>query len=441
MGGGAPPIAGGGSAAGGLGAASIASGGGARSYPGAAPNGLGNTTVNGRGSVTDGAAANGAGLATSAATVALAEHGIRSTGPGAPPTGPVATSAGRGAVATGAAAILTGPGATSTGPGATRAGAEATSTGRGAVATLPEVTSTGRGAVATGPESTSTGRGAVATGAAAILTGRGAPPNGSLSKGHVAAAADGNPRASGKQLLRVEGLAKQIGDADILEDINFSIYEGEILGLIGPNGAGKTTLMECLAGMRPRTGGVFYLGDDIPASWEPKELLFYLPNNVLPYGDLYTIEVLTFFGRLYEVDPTRWERVILHDLSLGPVLAKRVSALSKGNMQRLLIALALMSPQPLLALDEPFDGLDLHQTSAMMGILRGLRAQSRTLLLCIHQLNDAERICDRVLLLSGGRLVGVGTLAELRVQTGLAEGSLEEIFLALTGRPLRASAD
>ncbi len=258
-------------------------------------------------------------------------------------------------------------------------------------------------------------------------------PNGvaASSNGHVKL--DEVPaRPPGQQLLRVEGLAKQIGDADILDDINFSIYEGEILGLIGPNGAGKTTLMECLAGMRPRTGGVFYVGDDIPASWEPKELLFYLPNNVLPYGDLYTIEVLTSFGRLYEVDPPRWERIILRDLSLGPVLAKRVSALSKGNMQRLLIALALMSPQPLLALDEPFDGLDLHQTQAMMGILRGLREQSRTLLLCIHQLNDAERICDRLLLLSGGRLVGMGTLEELRAQTQLAEGSLEEIFLALT---------
>jgi ABC-2 type transport system ATP-binding protein len=235
-----------------------------------------------------------------------------------------------------------------------------------------------------------------------------------------------------KELLRVEGLAKEIGGTDILQDICFSIYEGEILGLIGPNGAGKTTLMECLAGMRPRSGGAFYLDGEAPASWEPKELLFYLPNNVLPYSELFTIEVLTFFGQLHEVDHARWDQIVMRDLSLGPVLGKRVSALSKGNMQRLLIALALMSPQPLLALDEPFDGLDLHQTQAMMGTLRGLRSQSRTLLLCIHQLNDAERICDRVLLLSGGKLVGVGTLAELRQQTGLAEGSLEQIFLALT---------
>jgi ABC-2 type transport system ATP-binding protein len=233
-------------------------------------------------------------------------------------------------------------------------------------------------------------------------------------------------------LLRVAGLRKEIGDADILVDINFDIYENEILGLIGPNGAGKTTLMECLAGLRPRTAGTFYVGDESPPEWDPKGLMFYLPNNVAPYAELYTIEVLQFFRQVYEVEPRRWEHIVLHELSLQPVLQKRVSALSKGNMQRLLIALALMSPQPLLALDEPFDGLDLHQTRAMMSILRNLRAQSRTLLLCIHQLVDAERICDRVLLLSQGRIIGVGTVQELRAQTGLDQGSLEEIFLALT---------
>ena len=226
---------------------------------------------------------------------------------------------------------------------------------------------------------------------------------------------------------------------DILRDINFEIYEHEILGLIGPNGAGKTTLMECLAGLRPRTSGVFYEGDDAPPEWDPRRLMFYLPNGVAPYADFYTIEVLTLFGRLHEVEPRRWERIIVEELSLGPVLQKKVSALSKGNLQRLLIALALMSPQPLLALDEPFDGLDIHQTHAMMGILRGLRADARTLLLCIHQLSDAERMCDRLLLLAGGRMVGIGTLAELRAQAGLSDGSLEDIFLALTDDGARAA--
>ena len=244
------------------------------------------------------------------------------------------------------------------------------------------------------------------------------------------------PYTPGKTLLRVEGLAKEIGGADILQDINFEIHEHEILGLIGPNGAGKTTLMECLAGLRPRTAGVFYQGEEAPPEWDPRHLMFYLPNGVAPYAEFYTIEVLTFFGRLYEVEPRRWERIIVDELALVPVLQKKVAALSKGNLQRLLIALALMSPQPLLALDEPFDGLDIHQTHAMMGILRELRAQSRTLLLCIHQLTDAERICDRLLLLSTGRMVGMGTLDELRAQAGLGEDSnLEDIFLALTGNP------
>jgi ABC-type multidrug transport system ATPase subunit len=240
----------------------------------------------------------------------------------------------------------------------------------------------------------------------------------------------------GKVLLRVAHLSKEIGGADILTDINFEIYDNEILGLIGPNGAGKTTLMECLANLRPRTSGTFYEGDEAPADWNPSRLMFYLPNGTTPYAELYTIEVLTLFGKMFEVEPSRWERIVVDELSLVPVLQKKVSALSKGNLQRLLIALALMSPQPLLALDEPFDGLDLHQTQAMMDILRALRAQHRTLLLCIHQLNDAERICDRLLLLSTGKLVGVGTLDQLRERASLTpgQGSLEDVFLKLTGR-------
>jgi ABC-2 type transport system ATP-binding protein len=262
----------------------------------------------------------------------------------------------------------------------------------------------------------------------------GQPPAEVTTDGHV------ERFERGKTLLRVENLSKEIGGADILQDINFEIFENEILGLIGPNGAGKTTLMECLASLRPRTSGTFYEGGEAPPDWDPRRLMFYLPNGVAPYAEFYTIDVLQLFGRLYEVEPYRWERIIVEELALVPVLRKKISTLSKGNLQRLLIALALMSPQPLLALDEPFDGLDLHQTRAMMGILRGLRAQRRTLLLCIHQLTDAERICDRLLLVSNGRLVGMGTLPELRAQAGLSQGNLEDIFLKLTGRRESLSA-
>jgi ABC-type multidrug transport system ATPase subunit len=254
------------------------------------------------------------------------------------------------------------------------------------------------------------------------------------------AVTDGERAPTSPVLLRVEHLSKEIGGVDILSDITFEIYANEILGLIGPNGAGKTTLLECLANLRPRTSGTFYEGDVAPSDWNPSRFMFYLPNGMTPYSELYSIDVLSLFGRMFEVEPARWEHIIASELSLGPVLQKKVSALSKGNLQRLLIALALMSPQPLLALDEPFDGLDLHQTHAMMDILRGLRAQQRTLMLCIHQLQDAERICDRLLLLSNGKLAGAGTLDHLRERAGLAagQGSLEDVFLRLTGRAAQA---
>jgi ABC-type multidrug transport system ATPase subunit len=91
-----------------------------------------------------------------------------------------------------------------------------------------------------------------------------------------------------------------------------------------------------------------------------------------------------------------------------------------------------MTPQPLLILDEPFNALDLHQIQMAMSLLRDIRTSGRTLLLAIHQLTDAERICDRFLLLATGRLAGAGTLQELRAQANLPAGSLEEVFLALT---------
>jgi ABC-2 type transport system ATP-binding protein len=98
----------------------------------------------------------------------------------------------------------------------------------------------------------------------------------------------------------------------------------------------------------------------------------------------------------------------------------------------LLLALGLLTPQPLLMLDEPFDGLDLRQARDVMALLRRQAQRGRTLMLSIHQLTDAARVCDRLVLLSEGKVVGEGTIDELRRQAKLGDGGLEEIFLALT---------
>src|SRR5258706_427913 len=119
-------------------------------------------------------------------------------------------------------------------------------------------------------------------------------------------------------------------------------------------------------------------------------------------------------------------------VGLTPVLHKRVRSLSKGYGQRLMLALGLLTPHPLLLMDEPFDGFDLRQTREIVGVLRKEVVKGRTLALAIHQLMDAQRVCDRFILLAGGHVRGAGTLNDLRVRTGITDGSLEDIFLALT---------
>jgi ABC-2 type transport system ATP-binding protein len=112
----------------------------------------------------------------------------------------------------------------------------------------------------------------------------------------------------------------------------------------------------------------------------------------------------------------------------------RLGDLSKGEHRRAMLAAGLLTPQMLLMLDEPFDGLDLRQTRDVMGVLRAHAANGRTLFLSIHQLGDASRVCDRLVLLSGGRIVGEGTLDDLRAKADFRddEAGLEEVFLALT---------
>ena len=159
--------------------------------------------------------------------------------------------------------------------------------------------------------------------------------------------------------------------------------------------------------------------------------MFYLPDGVKPYQDRFTFEVLTFFGSVCRRSASDLASAIA-SLGLKPVLRKRVSALSKGYNRRLLLAIGLLTPHRVLLMDEPFDGFDLRQTRNIVAVVRKAAGAGRTFILAIHQLADAERVCDRFILLAGGQVRGIGTLHELRTQTGIPAGSLEEIFLALT---------
>lgn len=233
------------------------------------------------------------------------------------------------------------------------------------------------------------------------------------------------------QLLTIEGISKSFRERRVLEDVSFSVQAGEVLGLIGPNGAGKTTLFECLAGlMAANAGSVKYQAQPL-APGARKEALFYLPDGISPWAQQSVKWVLGFFEKLYPRSNVRLPELI-EPLRLEAVMRSSIGSLSKGERKRVLLALGLLTPHPLLMLDEPFDGLDLRQTRDVMTLLRAHAARGRTLMLSIHQLVDAGRVCDRLVLLSAGRVVGEGSLSELRQQARLDEGGVEEIFLALT---------
>ena len=231
------------------------------------------------------------------------------------------------------------------------------------------------------------------------------------------------------ELVKVEGVTKRFRDRRVLDDVSFSVRQGEVLGLIGPNGAGKTTLFECLSGLLAANDGTIRSqGRTLPPAHRQK-ILFYLPDAIRPWAEQTVKWVLRFFENLYGHGDTS---ELSEPLRLGEIMNSRIGSLSKGELKRTLLALGLLTTHPLLLLDEPFDGLDLRQTRDVMTLLKNHAATGRTLMLSIHQLVDAGRVCDRLVLLSGGRVVGEGTIDELRARANVADGGVEEIFLALT---------
>jgi ABC-type multidrug transport system ATPase subunit len=232
-------------------------------------------------------------------------------------------------------------------------------------------------------------------------------------------------------VLELDRLSLSFGGLRALSELDLQVSEREVVSVIGPNGAGKTTLMEVIAGVLAADAGhVLWRGTPLPLP-RRREFLFYLPDGVRPWEEQYVARVTEFFAAVYG-RPDNIVAETIRSLGLASVLRKRIADLSKGYGRRLLLALALLTPHPLVMMDEPFDGFDLRQTRDIMGVLREVAASGRTLVLAIHQLGDAARVCDRFVLLAEGRVRGAGTMAELRTQTGNQAAGLEDIFLALT---------
>jgi ABC-2 type transport system ATP-binding protein len=237
-------------------------------------------------------------------------------------------------------------------------------------------------------------------------------------------------------LFEVEGLSKRFGQIAALADVSFHVRAGEVLGLIGPNGAGKSTLFECLAGVLPSDSGTIRTDGRPIGTRERTSLLFYVPDGIAPWPAQPVRWALDFtIGFLGGRAALRDE--VVDQLDLQQLLHQPIGTLSKGQRKRALLGIGLLTSQPALLIDEPFDGLDLRQARDIAALFQLHAARGRTLFLSIHQISDAERFCDRFILLSSGRVRGEGTVQELAALAATrdlsrANGDLEEVFLALT---------
>jgi ABC-2 type transport system ATP-binding protein len=231
--------------------------------------------------------------------------------------------------------------------------------------------------------------------------------------------------------VTVEHLTKSYGRLTALSDVSLSIRAGEVLGLIGPNGAGKTTLFECMAGILPHETGAVSVDGRPLAARARSSYLFYTPDGIAPWPSQTVKWALDFTLGFFGGSADRRDEVIAQ-LDLVPLLSSPLGTLSKGQRKRAVLAVGMLTPHPLFLADEPFDGLDLRQSREVGAALRAHAAAGRTLFLSIHQIFDAARVCDRFVLLSGGRVRGEGTFDELSARLHPRPSNLEEAFLALT---------
>jgi gliding motility-associated transport system ATP-binding protein len=219
-------------------------------------------------------------------------------------------------------------------------------------------------------------------------------------------------------MIEVQNLTKRYPTQVAVEDVSFSVREGEIVGFLGPNGAGKTTTMRVLTGFLPPTAGTARIAghDIVTQSRRARARLGYLPESAALYPEMRVREYLAFRARLEEV-PARevHARVdeVVEACLLAEVANRKIENLSKGYRQRTALAGALIHRPPVLILDEPTVGLDPTQIIKIRQMIRTL-GRERAVLLSTHILPEVDAVCDRVLIIDRGRIVAEGTPAELR---------------------------
>ncbi|MDP7078826.1 MAG: ABC transporter ATP-binding protein [Candidatus Undinarchaeales archaeon] len=216
--------------------------------------------------------------------------------------------------------------------------------------------------------------------------------------------------------IKTTELVRTYGATNALRGVSLSVEKGEVVGLLGPNGAGKTTLIKILTGLILPTSGAAFV-DGIDVTDEPirvKERIGYLPEVTAMYGAMTAGEFLRFMGGFYPIDVEARLDMLSERFRLEELMDSRISILSKGMARRVALARAVINDPHILFLDEPTTGLDPLTRATMHELVVDLQSEGKTILLCTHDLTEADKLCDRVAIIDDGRVLVTGAPGELK---------------------------
>ncbi len=243
--------------------------------------------------------------------------------------------------------------------------------------------------------------------------------------------------------LELTGLCKAF-DRPAVDGLDLLVRAGEFYALLGPNGAGKTTTLRMVAGLlKPDRGSISVFGVDALAHpVEAKRVIAWVSDEPMIYDKLTPFEYLEFVAGLWSIDAETAEaraRGLIDWLGLGPHAHERCQGFSKGMRQKVALAGALVHEPSLIILDEPLTGLDAGSARLVKDVLAERVRDGATVIMTTHILEVAERMAERIGVISKGRLIAEGTLEELRRRAGKGDHSLEDIFLTLVAEESEAA--
>jgi ABC-2 type transport system ATP-binding protein len=248
-------------------------------------------------------------------------------------------------------------------------------------------------------------------------------------------------------ILETEGLTRRFGKFTAVNDLNISVEQGEIFGLLGPNGAGKSTVIKMLTTLLPISeGSAILAGYDVTRQSDPvRRAIGYVPQALSADGSLTGYENLLIFAKLYEIpkkgrDGRIWE--ILEYMGLQDAAKRLVRTYSGGMIRKLEIAQSILHQPQILFLDEPTVGLDPIARTQVWELVQQLCTDYRTtIFLTTHFLEEADNLCDRVVIMQQGEVVTTGAPSDLKASLGKANATLDDVFIHYTGNQLTSGVN